>query len=160
MKKVVLISSIVLLFLVGVWQNFYVPKPLFETEKRLIKVQVSGAVRQPGVYELAEEARVMDLIAMAGGLSDDANQDLINLAARLLDGEKVVIASGQSAIPPLGQIPKERWMEIPGVGSSLADKIIDFINSHPGCTLPDLDQVDGVGEKKLRDILQFFEKSG
>lgn len=160
MKKALLIIGVIILFFVGLWQHYYVPKPLLEPEVRMIKVQVSGAVTLPGVYELNEDARVMDLIEAAGGLTEDANQDVINLAARLSDGEKVLIASGGSEFPALSQITLEQWMEIPGVGSALAKRIMDYIREHPECTLVELDNVEGVGEKKLRDILQFFEKSG
>ncbi len=58
-----------------------------------IFVYVCGAVNSPGVYELDEGSRVIDAAAMAGGLSEDADETYVNLAAVLEDGVKLMIPS-------------------------------------------------------------------
>jgi competence protein ComEA len=56
-----------------------------------IVVYVCGAVRRPGVYHLAPGARVADLLAAAGGAGAKAALQAVNLAAKLLDGQQVVV---------------------------------------------------------------------
>ena len=62
-----------------------------EDDPAVLVVHVDGAVAAPGVYELAEGARVNDAIAAAGGLAEGADTSSINLAAGVLDGEKVYV---------------------------------------------------------------------
>ena len=52
---------------------------------------MTGAVRRPGVYRLPAGARVTDAVARAGGASGDAALEAINLAARLADGQQVLV---------------------------------------------------------------------
>ncbi len=59
--------------------------------KAPIAVHVVGAVPRPGLYELAEGARIQDAIDAAGGLLAEANVDALNLAALLEDGRQLVI---------------------------------------------------------------------
>lgn len=53
---------------------------------------ILGAVRQPGVYTLAQDGRVKDLIEAAGGLADDADPVRVNLAEPVADGQQVYVA--------------------------------------------------------------------
>lgn len=65
-------------------------------------VQAAGQVRRPGVYRLHPGARVDDLVQEAGGFTTKADQDRVNLAAPLSDGERVwVPAAGEDAAPPV-----------------------------------------------------------
>jgi competence protein ComEA len=64
-------------------------------DKQLKKVDISGAVVNPGVYSFSGDARLEDLIAQAGGLQDEANKDYVskalNLSQKVSDGFKVYI---------------------------------------------------------------------
>ena len=62
-----------------------------------IVVHVDGAVTRPGVYQLKTDSRVNDAISAAGGLSGNADQSKINLAAKITDGQKIyVFAQGEN----------------------------------------------------------------
>lgn len=77
-----------------------------------ILVHVLGAVRAPGVYELPAGSRLVDAVAAAGGLSDDADPSLVNLARTLVDGE-------QARIPRVGEpAPSEPAAGASGDGST------------------------------------------
>jgi competence protein ComEA len=65
-----------------------------------IVVHAAGAVARPGVHDVAAGARVADLVAAAGGLTDDADPDRINLAAPLRDGERVYVPRRGEAVAP------------------------------------------------------------
>lgn len=87
---------------VGVSGSVAVPAPgaSSSTMPTQVVVQAAGAVGRPGVYRLDTGARVDDLIRQAGGFSPDADRDRVNLAAPLVDGERVwVPARGQTEVP-------------------------------------------------------------
>jgi competence protein ComEA len=68
-------------------------------------VYVVGAVKHPGVYALANDARVYDLVQAAGGVRPEANLVALNLAAKLMDGQEVYVAMvGEVAPTCLGGI--------------------------------------------------------
>lgn len=56
-----------------------------------IKVDIKGAINNPGVYEISNNARVIDLINISGGLTKNADTSIINLSKKLEDGKVVVI---------------------------------------------------------------------
>lgn len=81
---------------------------LSTTTERLL-VHVAGAVRRPGVYELAADARIRDALTKAGGGRAGADLDSLNLAAKVTDGQQVLVArrarpgaSGAAAGPSSG----------------------------------------------------------
>lgn len=70
------------------------------TSPEHLSVHAAGAVAQPGIHQVPADARVADLIAVAGGLSADADPDRINLAAPLHDGERVYVPRrGETSVP-------------------------------------------------------------
>jgi competence protein ComEA len=137
-------------------------------------VHVAGEVREPGVYELPVGSRVDDAVERAGGVSGNAAPDAINLAAKLADGQQVVVparttgAGGgapATAIPgaedgpiSLGTATLEQLDTIEGIGPVTAADIIQYRDEHGGLSSVDeLDQISGIGPatmEALRDRLQ------
>src|SRR3954454_10653554 len=74
----------------------------FSSGGRRATVHVAGAVRHPGVYELGPGARVQDAVRRAGGARHGAHLDAINLAARLADGQQIIVPSAVAAGAAVG----------------------------------------------------------
>jgi competence protein ComEA len=126
-----------------------------------VVVDVAGAVNDPGVYRLPAGSRVNDGVQRAGGATAKAAMDGINLAARLTDGQQIVVplrvsgpaglASGSSdpaAAGPIsvGTATAEQLDTIEGIGPVTAQKIVEFRDQHGGVSSVDqLDQIDGIG---------------
>jgi competence protein ComEA len=135
---------------------------------RDVVVHVAGAVERPGVYRLPTGSRVTDAVGRAGGFARGANRDGINLAARLSDGQQVVVPGpgtatasapgGQSGPVSLGSATVEQLDQIDGIGPVTAQKIIEFRDEHGGLSsINQLDEVDGIGPatmEALRSDLQ------
>jgi len=128
-------------------------------------VHVAGAVRRPGVYSLAPGARVEDAVRRAGGARRSADLDAVNLAARLADGQQIVVpsrapvaapsadpaATGPPAAPvSLGSATLEQLQTLDGVGPATAQKIVAYRTEHGGFrSVDDLANVPGIGPKRL-----------
>lgn len=131
-----------------------------------IVVDVAGAVRQPGVYRLPTGARVVDAIERAGGPTGDAMLEGINRAARLTDGQQVMVpergpggtvatAGTGAADGPigLGGATVEQLETIDGIGPVTAGKIVEFRDQHGGLASVDqLDQVSGIGPATMESL--------
>ena len=134
---------------------------------RLLVVDVAGAVHRPGLYRLAQGARVADAIARAGGLTRSAERTAVNLAAPVADGEQVLVASrgspaagGSSATAggttepvSLSAATAEQLDALPGVGPVTAQKIVSYRQAHgPFTSVDGLDAIPGIGPAKLADL--------
>ncbi len=136
-----------------------------------VVVHVAGAVRRPGVYRLPAGSRVDDAVQRAGGAAADAELEAVNLAARLADGQQVVVPEqgpgGVAAITggtetegpiSLGTATVEQLDTIDGIGPVTAQDIIEYRDQHGGLvSVEQLDEVSGIGPatmESLRDRLQ------
>ena len=134
-------------------------------------VHVVGAVHRPGVYRLAAGARVQDAIGRAGGATGGADLQAINLAAKVADGQQVVVprrapagraaasapAAGTSTTPSaplsLNSATAEQLDTLDGVGPATAQKILEYRTAHGGfSSVDDLAQIPGIGPKKLESL--------
>jgi competence protein ComEA len=135
----------------------------FSSGGRRVVVHVAGAVRRPGVYELGPGARVQDAVRRAGGARHGADVDAVNLAARVVDGQQIVVPSAVAA-PAAGSVPAEaptapvslgsatleQLETLDGVGPATAQKILAYRTEHGGFrSVDDLASVPGIGPKKL-----------
>ena len=131
-------------------------------------VHVVGAVRRPGVYRLPPWARLAAALRRAGGATARADLQGVNLAAKVSDGQQVIVparvagVSGAAATP--GQAPPgqpvslnsatvDQLDELDGVGPVMAQKILDYRKEHGGFgSVDDLKQVSGIGPKRFEAL--------
>jgi competence protein ComEA len=144
--------------------SFAADSPPAEEDGRDVVIHVAGAVHRPGVYRLPAGSRVTDAVKRAGGLAGGANGDAINLAARLSDGQQVVVpgpgAVAASAGPgadsgpiSLGSATPEQLDQVEGIGPVTAQKIIEFRDQHGGLSsIEQLDEVDGIGPSTMQTL--------
>ncbi len=147
------------------------------TETSSIFVHVAGEVKNPGIVELASGERVALAIEKAGGATENALLDSINLAKKCEDGEQIVIpskvqnedssqasssdsaASGSSASSAnngkvnINTADATGLQQISGIGPSKAQKIIAYREQNGKFkSIEDLTNVSGIGEKTLESI--------
>jgi competence protein ComEA len=149
------------------------PSPVPSATVGPIVIHVSGAVRNPGVYQLASGARSQQAIEAAGGLLPDANPDGLNLAAYLADGQQVYVPRIGETPPRLTASPKgtrtatpgagipvnlntasiEQLEALPCFGSILAERIVTYRQANgPFHNLEEIDQIEGIGPSCIEKV--------
>ena len=134
-----------------------------------VVVHVTGAVRRPGVYRVPSWARLDLAVRKAGGASAKADLESVNLAARVADGQQVVVparvggagatGAGVGVGPPgaaqigLNTATAEQLDQLEGVGPATAEKILQWRKEHGGfSSIDDLKQVSGIGPKRFEAL--------
>ncbi|NMW84332.1 ComEA family DNA-binding protein [Peptoniphilus sp. AGMB00490] len=145
-------------------------------ETKEIMVHISGAVKSPGILKLDSSKRVVDAVYMAGGATDEADLDRINLAAKLHDEEKIYIpkinevntnkdttqlvssnSSESSNVKiNINTADATELQKIPGVGPKTAEKIINYRSQNSFSSIEDIKNVDGIGDKKFESMKDFL----
>lgn len=142
--------------------------PVIEVE---LKAYISGAVRSPGVYVIAEGERLSLLVEAAGGPVEDADLAAVNLAARVRDedhwhipyvGETVSAPPVQQSVQPsvinINSADEEVLKSLPGIGEVKAKAIIRYREANgPFTSVDDLLAVSGIGPATLDAIRDLVE---
>ena len=154
--------------------------PAIQKEVPPLIVHITGAVKNPGVYQLKSSDRIVDAVKIAGGETEEANLDLINLAALLKDGQKIIVPykiynengeetnknidnnaeamyssssgsiSGKININTANAIMLQA---LPGIGPVLSERIIEYRNQNGLFgIIDDIKDVSGIAEKKFEGI--------
>ena len=128
------------------------PAPITREQGDVV-VSITGAVSEPGIYELPWGSRVGDLVELAGGLRADAEESLINAAMPLDTGMSVVVPTrftdtGEERIS-LNSSNRRDLESLPGIGPVLAERIIE---ARPFFGVDELIKVSGVGPVTLERL--------
>ena len=118
------------------------------TQETVIFVDIKGAVKNPGVYQMKVGDRVKDALDAAGGLTEEADSQKVNLAKRLEDQMVIVV-------PKVG----EEAEEIPA-GETRKEATKDGKVNINTATVEELKTLKGVGEKKAEAIIEYRKKNG
>ncbi len=140
------------------------------TDKKQICVYIVGEIVNPGVYTLDEDSRVCDVVALAGGFTEYAAKEYINLAGRLSDEQQVIVYSLEEVKDKdisimeednsrinINTATKEMLMTLPGIGESRAMDIISYREENGGFSaIEDIMKISGIKEaafSKIKDLI-------
>ena len=143
-----------------------------ETPK-LLKVDIKGEIQNPGLYEVNEESRVMDIIEKAGGLTKNADTSVINLSKKVKD-EMVILVYSKTEVKKLKE-NNETKITCPAVNDACVTNEVESplietkkeketqtngkisINK---ATIEELQTLPGIGESKAKAIIEYRLKEG
>ena len=154
-----------------------VPPPTVSSEisqaEPELKAYVTGAVRHPGLYTIKAGDRLADLIDLAGGITDEADMQAVNLAVRVNDqdhwtvpmvGEPTVVLSNAVSIEPtsdkidINTADATLLETLPGIGETRAQAIIHHREEHgPFKRVDDIVAVPGIGSATLEGLRDLVE---
>lgn len=140
-----------------------------------IGVYISGEIKKEGVYYLDKDARVANLIDIAGGLTEKADISKINPAQKLNDSDKIIVpekknmgesstidegfndesSQSESSISDkinINTATKDELTTLNGIGEATANKIINYRKNNPFKEIEDIMNVPGIGEAKFNNI--------
>ena len=181
MSRVLAAATGVLVVVIGAWWVVRVPPPPIDdrlpmasptasalsvtlSPSALLVVHVTGAVRSPGVYRLAADARVVDAVAAAGGTTPMADTVAVNLAATLVDGAQVFIPlrdrtttttlqrpkPGVNA-PPAPIVTMPLPVTSPSTGTAPSGAMVNLNTA----SLAELDSLPGIGPSTAQAIIDY-----
>lgn len=138
----------------------------------LVYVDIKGAVKKPGVYEINSDKKIIDVITMAGGLMENANTDNINLSKKVTDEMVIIIYTNEEVKNSnivdtvIKVIDKEcvcpNIQNDGCINTEINDSITNVnktININTA-TLDELMSINGLGEAKAKAIIKYREENG
>ena len=126
-----------------------------------IYVDICGEVRQPGVYQITEGTRLFEVIRQAGGLTENADINVINQAETVCDGQKIRILSYQETAEAADDSGQASGQNGAGSGTSGGSAVdaegrVDLNRADAAA----LQTIPGIGPSKAQRILEYREASG
>ncbi len=131
-----------------------------------IAVYISGEVINPGVYYIAENQRLNDLINICGGFTEDADISDLNLAEILNDTDKIEVPKKVVDIDEenynndrkinINKATKEELKSLNGIGDTLAENIIEYRKDNKFNQIEDILNVNGIGDSKYNLIKEYI----
>lgn len=125
--------------------------------KNTIKVYITGAVKNPGVYDLEENSRIADVIEKAGGLIESANVNAVNLAEILEDGIKVYIPNINDDLETENDTMETNMQSNKSINSNTSTNRKININT---ANQSDLETLPGIGTTTATKIIDYRKENG
>ena len=136
-------------------ENIYIETSNETKEKNKIILHITGEVNSPGIIEIEDGSRLADAIEAAGGLTENADINKINLAYVVKDGQKI-------NIPNVNSVDTSSYI-IEDIGENI---IIEDINSNTNlvnintATQTELETLTGIGPSTALKIIKYREENG
>lgn len=131
------------------------------SEDSKIYVDIKGAVKNPGMYEMDNGVRINDLINIAGGY-DEANTLCLNLSEKLHDEQEVYVPYAQeecndeaiiNGIVNINKANTYELMQVNGIGETRAQAIVDYRDENGDFqVIEDIKNVSGIGDATFENI--------
>ena len=124
------------------------------SEKSGVYVYICGEAAAPGVYELSEDSRIYEAVDAAGGFTENAARESVNLASKVSDGMQITIYNKEEA----ASLPAGSGSAVgnTGQGGTSGSGLVNLNTA----TKEELMTLKGIGEAKAEDIIRYREKSG
>lgn len=126
-------------------------------------VQIKGEVKKPGLYSIQSDARVYDVILIAGGFTSSANADELNLAMKVADEMVIVVPSKEAKSTvenqktSINKASISELMRLEGIGATKAQNIIDYRSNNGSFkTLEELMNVTGISSTIYNKIKEYI----
>lgn len=191
-KKLIGSIAILIIFSIFLTIGYFISRPTKEisskevfnetavVESKDVKemtVYINGEVKKPGVYKLETDSRIEELIKLAGGFTENADEDKLNLAKKLRDEDYIYVdkksevkntqsvsqSNRSSGIGQDGKVniniaSKEELKTVPGIGDVTAQKILDYREKNGRfSSMEDLKKLGGIGDKTLEKMKDKIE---
>lgn len=124
------------------------------SEKSGVYVYICGEVINPGVYELSGDSRICEAVDAAGGFTENADREHVNLASKVSDGMQITIYNREEA----ASLPADS-ASVGGNAGKSGTSGSGLVNLNTA-TKEELMTLKGIGEAKAEDIIRYREKSG
>lgn len=186
MKIVIVAISIIIVATIGIYIfkqtqeneiNYYETEENMETKEKNINqitIHITGEVNNPGIVILDEGARIVDALEAAGGETQNADINKLNLAYVLDDGEKLYIPGKneeekeyitrgngnqtETTKVNINTAQIEELSTLPGIGEATANKIIEYRKENGKFEkIEDIKNVPGIGDSKFQNIKEMLK---
>lgn len=146
--------------------------------KNEIYVQINGAVKYPGVYKVQDDARIFDVVELAGGMTEDAEPEAVNQALPVEDGQMITICTQEEwelaraeekspaeqaddGLVDINTADAAKLCTLPGVGQARAESILAYRQEHGGFqSVEEIKQVSGIKDglyTKIKDKIKITQ---
>ena len=190
-KEIISITIILVLVIIILFQSFHNDKEIEINESKIIKkkesklkeediekiiVDIKGEINKPGIYEMNNGNRIIDVITKAGGLTKNADTNSINLSEKIVDEMVIIIptlninnTSELTDKKVINDLPKDKrisintasideLMTIKGIGTTKAKKIIEYRNKNGKFKkIEDIKKVSGIGNSTFEKIKNYIK---
>ncbi len=190
-KEIISITIILVLVIIILFQSFHNDKEIEINESNIIEkkesklkeediekiiVDIKGEINKPGIYEMNNGNRIIDVITKAGGLTKNADTNSINLSEKIVDEMVIIIptlninnTSELTDKKVINDLPKDKrisintasideLMTIKGIGTTKAKKIIEYRNKNGKFKkIEDIKKVSGIGNSTFEKIKNYIK---
>lgn len=146
-------KMIVVLFFILLLCSRYQFVDMSQYESKTKSIEVKGAIKAPGVYEVDVHASVEDILKKAQGCLEDADTSMINFSMDIPDESVLIIPEKKATVLiSINSASEEELDLLPGVGPAIAQRIVAYRNEKPFQSIEEIKEVKGIGDAMYAKI--------